>query len=437
MSFQAGTILYDSNAIAVAVKTSAPVGTENALVVRNIPSGTQPVSGTVAATQSGTWNIGTITTVTSITNTVTVAGNKTNNNAAPGATNIGVLGAIANAMAPTWTEGNQVGLSVDLAGALRVGSHAVTDGGGSLTVDGTVAATQSGTWNIGTVTTLTSITNTVTVAGGKTNNNAAPGATNVGVLGAIANAAAPTWVEGNLVALSVDLAGALRVGTITSITNTVTVAGAKTHNSAVPGATNVGALVALANAAAPTFTETYETLLSVDLSGRLRSMAQVYDSAGNAIASATTAPGASDRGLVVRLPGTAATVGTSVPASGDSGLSVRATAGGSMYHLVSAATTNATSVKASAGSLLGYMLTNNHASAIRYVKFYNKASAPTVGTDTPVLIIGIPAGGSANISFATPIPFSTGIAFATTTGMANADTGAVALSEVSVGLIYA
>ena len=39
----------------------------------------------------------------------------------------------------------------------------VEDGGGSLTVDGTVAATQSGTWNIGTV---TSITNDVNIADG-------------------------------------------------------------------------------------------------------------------------------------------------------------------------------------------------------------------------------------------------------------------------------
>lgn len=42
----------------------------------------------------------------------------------------------------------------------------VTDNGGSLTVDGTVAATQSGTWDIGTVTTVTavtSITNAVAV----------------------------------------------------------------------------------------------------------------------------------------------------------------------------------------------------------------------------------------------------------------------------------
>jgi hypothetical protein len=56
---------------------------------------TQPVSGTLAATQSGTWNVGTVTTVTGITNVV----------------------------------------------------H-VDDNSGSLTVDGTVAATQSGTWTV-------------------------------------------------------------------------------------------------------------------------------------------------------------------------------------------------------------------------------------------------------------------------------------------------
>lgn len=52
---------------------------------------------------------------------------------------------------------------------------------------------------------------TRTVAGAKTNNNAAPGATNVGALVALANAAAPAWTEGFLAALSADLVGNLRV----------------------------------------------------------------------------------------------------------------------------------------------------------------------------------------------------------------------------------
>jgi hypothetical protein len=55
-----------------------------------------------------------------VSNTITVAGNLTNNNAAPAATNIGALVARANAAAPTWTEGDQVLLSEDLSGNLRV-----------------------------------------------------------------------------------------------------------------------------------------------------------------------------------------------------------------------------------------------------------------------------------------------------------------------------
>lgn len=58
-----------------------------------------------------------------------ITGTLTNNNAAPAATNIGSLVALANAAAPSWTEGNQVLLSTDLAGALRVT--------GSLSVGGT------------------------------------------------------------------------------------------------------------------------------------------------------------------------------------------------------------------------------------------------------------------------------------------------------------
>lgn len=59
------------------------------------------------------------------------------------------------------------------AAALRVtiandstGVLSIDDNGSSITVDGTVAATQSGTWNIATVTTLTGITNDVNIADG-------------------------------------------------------------------------------------------------------------------------------------------------------------------------------------------------------------------------------------------------------------------------------
>ena len=56
----------------------------------------------------------------SVNGTATTAGNKTNNNAVPGATNVGALVALANAANPSWTEGNEVLASVDLSGNQRV-----------------------------------------------------------------------------------------------------------------------------------------------------------------------------------------------------------------------------------------------------------------------------------------------------------------------------
>ncbi len=96
--------------------------------------------------------------------------------------------------------------------------------------------------------------------------------------------------------------------------------------------------------------------------------------------------------------------------------------------VLSAASTNATSVKASAGQVYTVYAHNINA-AVRYLKLYNKASAPTVGTDTPVLTIPIPgntAGAGAVLDTGgMGIAFGTGIALAITTGVADADTGAV------------
>lgn len=107
--------------------------------------------------------------------------------------------------------------------------------------------------------------------------------------------------------------------------------------------------------------------------------------------------------------------------------------------LVSAASTNATVVKASAGAV-GFIYAVNLNAAVRYLKLYNKASAPTVGTDTPVATLPIPAS-TTGAGFMIPIPngvaFTTGIAYATTTGAADSDTAAVAANEIFVWMGYA
>lgn len=107
--------------------------------------------------------------------------------------------------------------------------------------------------------------------------------------------------------------------------------------------------------------------------------------------------------------------------------------------IISAASTNATSTKASAGTL-GYITASNVNASPRYLKVYNKASSPTVGTDTPVhtfLIPGNTAGAGTNI----PLPpqgikLDTGIAFALTTGAADNDNTGVAATEIIVNFGY-
>lgn len=112
-----------------------------------------------------------------------------------------------------------------------------------------------------------------------------------------------------------------------------------------------------------------------------------------------------------------------------------AAAGGiaSTSRIVSAAaSTNATSAKGSAGRIYaihGY----NAATAVRYLKIYNKATSPTVGTDTPVKTLALPPGAGFAFDWPHGYSLATGIAYALTTGSADSDTGALTAADV-VGL---
>ena len=98
----------------------------------------------------------------------------------------------------------------------------------------------------------------------------------------------------------------------------------------------------------------------------------------------------------------------------------------------SAASTNALSAKTSAGMLYG-LTCSNIGAAVAFVKFYNKASSPTVGTDTPVITIPVPAGSVISLNFgALGRRFATGIALAITNLAADSDTTAVAAGQVKV-----
>jgi len=122
--------------------------------------------------------------------------------------------------------------------------------------------------------------------------------------------------------------------------------------------------------------------------------------------------------------------GTVAPASSATGAMTKA-------RVMAVASTNATSVKASAARLYEIHLCNISA-AIKHVKFYNKASAPTVGTDVPVATYPIAAnGGRIDFDSTNGISFATGLAFAITGAVADTDTTAVAANDVVGELLYA
>ncbi len=98
---------------------------------------------------SGTIQVGVVSAVAvppstaTVSGTVTTAGSLTNNNAAPGANNLGVLPGIANAAPPSWTEGDQVLLSENLSGAMRAAAEGPTAAGAAITRPPVVIAGQN------------------------------------------------------------------------------------------------------------------------------------------------------------------------------------------------------------------------------------------------------------------------------------------------------
>ena len=98
--------------------------------------------------------------------------------------------------------------------------------------------------------------------------------------------------------------------------------------------------------------------------------------------------------------------------------------GATPFHYLSAASTNATSVLARHCRLEGVFAINTTA-VVYYLKFYDKASAPTVGTDTPVFTVPVP-GATGGAGVVVPFPgavfFKNGLAFALTGALADLDT---------------
>ena len=150
--------------VALASVSNASPTTEYGLVVRNIPSGTQPVSGTVAATQSGVWNIGTLTSITNpvaVTGTFFQATQPVSAVALPlptGATTLAEQQAQTTALQLIDNIVSGAGANITQLGGVNVSLNTGVRDAGTLRVtvatNDVVPESQSGTWNIGTVTNL-------------------------------------------------------------------------------------------------------------------------------------------------------------------------------------------------------------------------------------------------------------------------------------------
>jgi hypothetical protein len=151
--------------------------------------------------------------------------------------------------------------------------------------------------------------------------------------------------------------------------------------------------------------------------------------------STATAPVDASKGLAVDLTASGALPAGTNAIGTVTSLPTPTTSGGcSTSHTVSAASTNAANVKASAGQVYGVDVFNVAAYPI-YVKFHNTAGTPTAGAGV-VRTIGVQGGVRGRAEFPVGLAFATGIGLSITKGLADADTTAVAAADCVVDIDY-
>lgn len=93
-------------------------------------------------------------------------------------------------------------------------------------------------------------------------------------------------------------------------------------------------------------------------------------------------------------------------------------------HYLSAGTNNSTLVR-TGKSVLHVVLPINTTSTVYYLKFYNKATAPTCGTDIPAITIPVPnaagAGGGVVLASTDGMLFGLGLGFCLVGAIADND----------------
>lgn len=355
------------------------------------------------------------------------------------------------------------------ADALRVtiasdstGVLSVDDNGGSLTVDGAVAATQSGTWNVNNVSGTVSLpTGAATAANQSTANTALNALT--GALSSVSTDA--ILVDGSAVTQPIESA------VLNSIDTNIAQIEGDTGNIAVHTAIMddwdesdrakvnliVGQAGITAGAGAVAANTPRTTLASDDPAVVALQIIDNMISGNEAQVDVITVPaplsttGGGTEATALRV--TVANDSTGLLSVDDNGGSLTVDNGGTFAVQPGPSTSGGLSIfrsidldeseeeiKASAGQVYGWYFANL-ASSTRFIKFYNATAANvTVGTTTPVLTLPLPGNSSddiaANALGGMGITFDTAITVAATTGVADSDVGAPGANEVIVNIFY-
>ena len=92
-----------------------------------------------------------------------------------------------------------------------------------------------------------------------------------------------------------------------------------------------------------------------------------------------------------------------------------------IHRLVSAVSTNDTLIRTGKVRLFGAVLTNDAATPL-YVKYYDKATIPTVGTDIPLITVCVDTKKTVNLDFGNEgVQFQNGLGMGVTTLIPDAD----------------
>ena len=363
------TIQGVTSMTALAVDGSAVTQPVSGTVTANAGSGTFTVAG--AVTQGGTWNVG----LSAGTNNI---GDIDVLSIAAGDNNIGNVDIVTVPTDPFGANADAASATGSISAKLRfiaatgipitctvtVGAHAVTNAG-TFAVQSTLQAGSASFGVLGANSGVDIGDVTINNASGVSAVNIQDGGNVITVDGTVAATQSGTWTVG--------LSAAQTLATVTTVS----------------------------------------TVTAVTTLGTITNVVHVDDNAGS---------------LTVDNGGTFAVQASLAPA----------TSGGlSISRVISAATTNATSAKASAGQVFGAYLSNVNASP-RYLKLYNKATTPDEN-DTPVWRMAIPgntAGAGLAKTFPNGLAFGTGISYRLVAAVADNGTTAVSANEQLINVGY-